>query len=80
MANDVAYEPLSIEDADTGYYRSNILNKLSKRHRLRVYIGGLLFIGLGGYFIWKTVLVVSSLFPQAPMLHPWKDARYLFVL
>ena len=76
----VEYEPLSVEDVETGYYRSNLLNKLTKRQRLRVYIGGLLFIGLGSYFICKTVLVLVSLFAQTPVVHPWRDARYLFVL
>ena len=80
MVNDVEYEPLSVEDADTGVYQRNVLNKLSHRHRLRVYIGGLLFIGLGIYFIWKTALVLLGLFAQVPISHPLKDARYLFVL
>ena len=82
MARDVEYEPLSVEDVAIGDHRSTVLSKLTIRRSTRFYIGRLLFIGLGSYFIWKTVVNLLSPIPQAQAQRPhlWRDSRYLFVL
>jgi len=62
----------------------NDLSILSRKERLRLHIGGLLFIGLGIYIIYRTVLAVSTLFtPISGTVHPlppWNTTRYAFIL
>lgn len=56
---------------------------LTTRERLRLHVGGFLFIGLGIYIIWRTILLVAWLFKPHVMMDSqisWPDARYLFVL
>jgi hypothetical protein len=66
-------------DEDDGLNWDN----LTPRERLRLHVGGFLFIGLGIYIIWRTVLLVAWLFKPHAMMDSrisWPDARYLFVL
>lgn len=62
----------------------NDLSVLSRKERLRLHIGGFLFIGLGIYIIYRTVLSVSTLLtPISSAVHPlppWNTTRYAFIL
>jgi hypothetical protein len=62
----------------------NDLSILSRKERLRLHIGGLVFIGLGIYIIYRTVLAVSTLFTPISSavrpLPPWNTTRYAFIL
>ena len=62
----------------------NDLSVIPRRERLRLHIGGLLFIGLGIYIIYRTVLTVGTLFiPVSLTVRPlpaWNTTRYAFIL
>lgn len=62
----------------------NDLSVIPRTERLRLQIGGLLFIGLGVYLIYRTVFIVSTLFNPAPgslkPLPAWNSTRYAFIL
>ena len=73
------YKALSL-DEDTIEGLQARFNRLSRPQRLRVHVGGILFIGLGLYIIWKTLMAVASLFPGFSTPHLWRDTHYMFVL
>jgi hypothetical protein len=62
----------------------NDLSVIPPREWLRLNIGGLLFIGLGVYIIYRTVLTVGTLFiPISLAVRPlpaWNTTRYAFIL
>jgi hypothetical protein len=47
---------------------------------LRRYIGGTLFIGLGGYIIWRAILLILGLFSSPVAELSWHTTCYIFVL
>jgi hypothetical protein len=73
------YQALSLRD-DTLEDLQSRFSRLSGRQRLRLHVGGILFIGLGVYIIWRTLMAVVGLFPHSSSAHVWKDTRYMFVL
>jgi hypothetical protein len=79
MGKDTRYEPLSVDDVSLSD-QWNRLNRLTRRQRLRLHVGGLLFIGLGVYIIWRTLVLIFGLFPQSSTHYSWQNTRYMFVL
>lgn len=73
------YQALSLND-DTLEGLQHRFNLLSRRQRLRLHVGGILFIGLGMYIMWKALMAVVWLFPHASTPHLWRDTQYMFVL
>jgi len=73
------YQALSL-DEDTIAGLQTRFNRLSRRQRLRIHVGGILFIGLGLYILWKTLMAVAWLFPGCSRPHLWQDTHYMFVL
>src|SRR5271154_6176634 len=51
------------EEQNTSEIDYSDVSTLPRRERLRLHIGGLLFIGLGIYIVYRTVLTVGTLFP-----------------
>jgi hypothetical protein len=88
MSKDPESAPLLPDDQDTPSSSSEIdyndLSVFPPRERLRLHIGGLLFIGLGIYIIYRTFLVVGTLFvPVSDTIRPlpaWNSTRYAFIL
>ena len=57
--------------------------RLPFKQRLRLYVGGACFIGLGAYIIWKTILILLGLLTVNPAVSPWSgwpQVKYIFVL
>lgn len=73
-------DPSSADEKHTDENGFSRWETLSRRERLRVHIGGLLFIGLGCYIIWRTIVVLLGLFPATTTEHLWQNTRYVFVL
>ena len=58
-------------------------SRLTFRERLRLYVGGACFIGLGAYIIWKTTLILLGLFTVSSGVNTWAgwpQVKYVFVL
>jgi hypothetical protein len=73
------YQALSLHE-DTLEDLQTRFSRLSGRQRLRLHVGGILFIGLGLYIIWRTLMAVAGLFPHSSTAHVWKDTHYMFIL
>jgi hypothetical protein len=78
MAKDGGFASSSLIQMNIGEQWSNF-SGLTRRQRLRIHIGGLLFIGLGCYIIWKTFDGVFGLFPHSDT-RSWRNTRHMFVL
>ena len=59
------------------------VRKLTLKQRLRLYVGGTCFIGLGAYIIWKTIVIVLGLLIESREVSTWNgwpEINYIFVL
>ena len=73
MSKATRYLPLSLEEGQT-----TIASRLDVRDRLQRFVRiSLLFIGLAALVILGIMLRLSD---DPPVIHPWQNARYLFVL
>jgi hypothetical protein len=83
MSKGARYEPVSLEDGEFYDGERRRFDNLTSRERIRLHVGGILFIGVGGYIIWRTILLISSLFtpPATPSSWDgWAGTRYTFIL
>jgi hypothetical protein len=75
MPKDIEHESVSIGDGKR-VTDSRVIG-LTRRQR---HIGGLLFITLGCYIIYRTFLAVFGLFPTPSIGQTWPKTKYMFVL
>jgi hypothetical protein len=83
MSKGANYEPVSLEDGEYYDAERRRFDALTKRERIRLHVGGILFIGVGSYIIWRTILLITSLFSPPPTPSSWAGwpaTRYTFVL
>jgi hypothetical protein len=77
------YQLLKKDERDEALEELNTWSYLTTRERLRLHVGGFLFIGLGLFIIWRTTILVLSLLASDSPMHAllgWSDTRYVFVL
>ena len=75
MPKDIEFESASISDGKR--ITGTRVIRLTRRQR---HVGGLLFVTLGCYIIYRTFLAVFGLFPDPSIGQIWPKTRYMFVL
>jgi len=77
MAKDIEYDSASIGIGDGKRVTDSRIIGLTRRQR---HLGGLLFIAMGCYIIYRTFIGVLGLFPTLSIGQTWPKTRYMFVL